>query len=68
MGSVKPPIRPWSRTSIGGKGTLPPRSSTARAVASTSGEWKYTDQVGLACSSVTVIAPATVRPFRVYVP
>ncbi len=66
--SVNPPIRPYSRTSIGVNGTVPPAFRTACAVASTSADRKYTDQEGFACSSVTVIAPPTVFPFSMNIP
>ncbi len=67
-GSVKPPMEPKSRTSIGSKTALPPARWTAAAVAATSGDWNETDQALGACSSGTVITPPTYRPSRVSIP
>lgn len=53
---------------MGANGTVPPDCSTSCAVASASPDWKYTDHEDFACSSVTVIAPATVFPASENIP
>lgn len=67
-GSVKPPMLPRSRTSIGSNAALPPAPATAAAVAARSGDWKETDQALGDSSSDTVITPPTYRPSRVSIP
>ncbi len=68
VGSVKPAIRPWVKTSNGAKRTVPPACSTALAVASASTVWKYTVHAEPAPGSVSGPAAATVFPSSVNIP